>query len=200
MRATVRRRAAGRVARGAFIAIAMALTGCADLSTRDTAPVADRSAIAARFDIEGRLSARRGSDGGAANFTWHHDGARDEVDLATPLGQTLARLAGDAQGVRAQWPDGRSIEARDWDALTQRTLGVGVPVLGLAAWLRGLAHPGSAATMERDARGRAAVLRQDGWEIVYAYPDDASARANRLTLRYAQGEPAEVRIVIDRWE
>ena len=32
-------------------------------------------------------------------------------------------------------------------------------------------------TIERDARGRVALLRQDGWEVVYAYADDAAAAA-----------------------
>jgi hypothetical protein len=54
--------------------------------------------------------------------------------------------------------------------------------------------------MEPDAKGRPALLRQDGWEIVYTYADDTQQRPARLTLRYAQGEPMEVRIVVDRWE
>ena len=53
---------------------------------------------------------------GAAHFTWQHDAGRDRIELATPLGQTLARLRGSADGVRAEWPDGRSVDARDWDA------------------------------------------------------------------------------------
>jgi outer membrane lipoprotein LolB len=187
-------------ARCAAVAVALLIAGCASVAPREAATVADEAAVAAPFDIAGRMSARRGSEGGSASFVWRHDGAVDEVDLSTPLGQTLARLRGDAGGVKAQWPDGRSIEARDWDELTQRTLGVAVPVKGLAAWLHGRARAGSAATVERDAQGRAGVLRQDGWEIVYAYPDDTSTQASRLTLRYDQGEPTDVRLVIDRWQ
>jgi outer membrane lipoprotein LolB len=156
--------------------------------------------MAAPFDVDGRLSARRGAEGGAASFAWHHDAASDRVELTTPLGQTLARLAGDADGVHAQFPDGRTLDAPGWDALTARVIGVPVPVAGLTAWLRGYAHPGSAATMEPDARGRPALMRQDGWEIAYTYPDDAQPRASRLMLRYTGGEPMEVRIVVDRWQ
>jgi len=82
----------------------------------------------------------------------------------------------------------------------ERTLGVAIPVQGLSAWLRGRARAGTPGTVERDAQGRPAVLRQDGWEIVYAYPDDATPKASRLTLRYEQGQPAEVRLIIDRWQ
>ena len=55
--------------------------------------------------------------------------------------------------------------------------------------------------LERDAVGRPLVLRQQGWEIVYAYADATSA-ANpiRLVMRYPGSEPIEVRIVVDRWQ
>jgi len=178
---------------------ALVLAACASTGPQAPANVADPAALAAPFDLDGRLSARRGSEGGAANFAWRHHGERDEVDLATPLGQTLARLTGDPRGVRAQWPDGRTLDARDWDELTARTIGVAIPVQGLSAWVRGLARAGSPSTAERDAQGRVAVLRQDGWEIVYGYPDDAAQRANRLTLRYPGADPTEVRLVLDRW-
>ena len=179
--------------------LVLCVGACTTVGPQQPAAVADSAALEAPFDLDGRLSARRGSEGGAANFAWRHEAQRDEVDLATPLGQTLARLSGDARGVRAQWPDGRTLDARDWDELTQRTIGVAIPVQGLSAWVRGLARAGSPSTAERDAQGRVALLRQDGWEIVYGYPDDAAQRANRLTLRYPGADPTEVRLVLDRW-
>ena len=185
-------------ARSLACAAALLLASCASVVPQTPAPQ-DIGAPAAAFELFGRLSARRGTEGGAANFAWRHDAGRDEVDLATPLGQTLARLTGDARGVHAQWPDGRALDARDWDELTQRILGVAIPVQGLSAWVRGLPHAGAACSVERDARGRVALLRQDGWEIVYTYPDDSAPRANRLTLRYEGADPAEVRLVLDRW-
>ena len=179
--------------------LTLVVGACATVGPQAPANVADVAALAAPFDLDGRLSARRGSEGGAASFAWRHEGDRDEVDLSTPLGQTLARLAGDSHGVHAQWPDGRTLDARDWDELTARTIGVAIPVQGLSAWVRGLARAGSPSTAERDAQGRVSLLRQDGWEIVYGYPDDAAKRANRLTLRYPGGDPTEVRLVLDRW-
>ena len=63
-----------------------------------------------------------------------------------------------------------------------------------------MARAGTASSVERDAQGRVSLLRQDGWEILYAYPDDAGKRASRLTLRYPGADPTEVRLVLDRWE
>ncbi len=182
------------VAAAALLAAACATVAPPVVLSGDLPP-----ALSAPFYIEGRMSVRRGSEGGAAHFTWQHDGALDRVELATPLGQTLARLFGSAASVRAEWPDGRTLEARDWDEMTERALGVPVPVQGLAAWLRGEPRGRAPGTLERDAQGRTSVLSQDGWEIVYGYADEASIHPARLTLRQSQGEVTEVRLVIDRW-
>jgi len=52
--------------------------------------------------------------------------------------------------------------------------------------------------VERDAQGRIAGLRQDGWDIVYGYADDAARNPFRVSLSYPGAEPIEVRIVVDR--
>jgi outer membrane lipoprotein LolB len=184
-------------ARAGALAALLALGACAQLPSPEPA-TEDRAALAAPFAAYGRISARRGSDGVSGQFAWTHDAARDEIVLASPLGQTIAHLTGDADGVRAELPDGGELRARDWDELTSRTFGIPLPVRGLAAWLRGLPRDGPAYTREHDAQGRPALLRQDGWEVVYAYAATAG-RASRLTLRFFDGEPIEVRIVVDRW-
>jgi outer membrane lipoprotein LolB len=180
-------------------ALAVLATACATVAPPELSQ-GGAAETPAPFAVEGRLSARRGTEGGAAHFAWQHDAARDSIELSTPLGQTLARLTGSPDGVRAEWPDGRTVDARDWDDMTTRVLGVPVPVQGLAAWLRGQSRGTTPSRIERDARGRTAVLAQDGWEIVYAYADDAAVHPARLTLRHGQGEPTEVRVVVDRWD
>jgi outer membrane lipoprotein LolB len=182
----------------AFVAVTL-IAGCADLARVPESLPADRAALAAPFTVEGRLSARRGNDGIAGQFAWTHDGDDDRIELSTPLGQTLARLSGNATDVKIETSDGRAETARDWDTLTARAFGLPLPVGGLSAWLRGLPRAGSPHTLTRDDEKRPAFLRQDGWEIAYVYPGAAAARASRLTLRYSAAEPIDVRIVVDRW-
>ena len=67
---------------------------------------------------------------------------------------------------------------------------------GLAWWVRGAPRAGAPHSVEADGAGRPVVLRQDGWEIVYGYADDAARRPSRLDLAC---HDLEVRIVIDRW-
>jgi outer membrane lipoprotein LolB len=102
--------------------------------------------------------------------------------------------------VRIEMPNGRADSADDWDTLTARALGITLPVAGLSAWLRGLPHEGSRYTLERDQQDRPLLLRQDGWEVAYAYAGADAAHAARLTLRYPGADPIEVRVVVDRWE
>jgi outer membrane lipoprotein LolB len=182
------------------LAIVVVVAACAPLRPAPESSVVDRAALAAPFSAEGRLSARRGNEGIAGQFAWQHESARDTIDLTTPLGQTIARLEGGSDGVRIETGNGRVDTAQDWDTLTARAFGVTLPVTGLSAWLRGLARDGSRYTTERDARDRAVLLRQDGWEVTYAYADDAASKASRLVLRYPGVEPIEVRIVVDRWQ
>jgi outer membrane lipoprotein LolB len=180
------------------IAVALALAACASLPPPSTqAPVA---AADAPFVLGGRISARRGDAGIAGGFTWRHDPQHDAIDLASPLGQTLARLEGDAQQARVQLQDGRTESAPTWRALTQKAFGVTIPVDGLAWWIRALPRPDAAVSVERDAEGRISGLRQDGWDIVYAYADDAARKPFRVTLSYPGAEAIEVRVVVDRRE
>lgn len=150
------------------------------------------------FRIEGRLSARRGAEGFSANFTWTHALPRDDFIVTTPLGQDVAQISGNAATAQVEMrtADGRRDEASDWSTLTERALGFGLPVAGLGAWVRGAPREGAPYSIEPDATGRAAVLRQDGWEIVYGYGDDSTQKPARMRLTYAD---LEVRIAIDRF-
>jgi outer membrane lipoprotein LolB len=177
---------------------AVLLAACASApppSMRTTADAADTP-----FSIAGRISARRGDAGVAGAFTWTHDAAHDAIDLSTPLGQTLAKLEGGPNGVEVRLPDGRTQTAATWRELTERAFGVTIPVDGMSAWVRGVPRAAEPFTIERDARGRPALLRQQGWEVVYAYADDAAERPLRASLSYPGPDTIEVRVVVDRWQ
>ena len=187
-----------RVARFAAIANLLMLAACVS-TPRDALPFkfADTRTV---YEIDGRLSARHDADAFAANFHWSHAGDRDELDLASPLGQTVARLMGDARGVLLQTPDGKVETASDWTTLTSRGLGWALPIEGLAFWVQGAPRKGAPFTAEAGADGTPGVLRQDGWTIVYqAFVKDATgvSRPARMTLDYPG---VELRLVIDAWQ
>ena len=180
--------------RTAVVACALALGACATVPS--PAPtVTPEPAADAAFDASGRLSAKRGSEGAAANFDWAHAPDRDAIALSTPMGTTLARLERDAGGATLLRPDRPPERASDVATLADRVLALPVPVERLAWWIRGVPHPGSAHAIERDAAGRASVLRQDGWAIVYSYAGDAA----RPRVIFASYPELEVRVVVDAW-
>jgi outer membrane lipoprotein LolB len=179
--------------------IAIVVGGCAPLAPQPSSAV-KLPPVQDTFDVSGRLSARHGSDALAANFQWHHAGQRDELELASPLGQTIARLSGDGATARLQSADGRVLTAESWTKLTQEGLGWVLPVDGLKYWIQGASRPGAAFSAEAGDGGRADVLRQDGWTIVYqAYIETSGevGRPSRLTASYPE---VELRLVIDRWQ
>jgi outer membrane lipoprotein LolB len=159
------------------------------------------SSVAARaaFELTGRLSVRHGDHALAAGFHWTHERERDELELSSPLGQTIARLSSDASGVRLQSSDGRIETASDWTSLTTRALGWPLPVEGLAFWIQGLPREGAPAAVERGSDGMLSTLRQDGWSVVYQAFErggDGVSRPQRLTLDYPE---VELRIAVDSW-
>jgi len=183
----------------AALAVA-ALAGCATVVPVTSTPATPASfAVHESFDASGRLSARRGSNGVAVHFSWTHGQGADLFDVATPTGQIVARLRGDAAGVSVERPGEVPRAYADWNVLTRDVLGVAIPVDGLASWIQGAPVARTGFDMERDAGGRPLVLRQQGWEIVYGYADAAApAQPTRLVMRYPDSEPIEVRIVVDR--
>ena len=183
----------------AAAAMTVFVAGCASLPPATPASaIAD--AVDAPFSITGRISARRGDAGIAGSFTWTHDASHDAIDLSSPLGQVLAKLEGGPDGVLVRLPDGRTQSASSWQELTEHAFGVTIPVDGLAAWVRGMPRDVAPFTVERDGRGRVSLLRQQGWDVVYAYADDAAVRPFRASLSYPGPEPVEVRVVVDRWQ
>jgi len=182
--------------RGALLAATVLLAACTQAVRVDTGMHAHAVADSP-FGVTGRLSAHHASDALAANFNWQHRLDGDTIVLSTPLGQTLAELARADGGVSVALADGRHASAASFDELTTQAFGVPLPVTGLTWWIRGLPRNGSAFAIERDAAGRASVLRQDGWEIDYSYADDAATLPRRLLLAYPD---VDMRVVVDQWQ
>jgi outer membrane lipoprotein LolB len=135
-------------------------------------------------------------------FVWVQRGEQIDIELLTPLGQTIARIAIAPGRARIEQSGGDVREAASIDQLTEQTLGWTLPVNGLRYWLQGFM---------RDARGQLAsvapdqsgTLRGDGWKLRYVswQADGSTAMPKRIdfTRDTAQSELA-LRVVIDRWQ
>lgn len=173
------------------LAAAALLAGCASLP-----PVPPVAAPAGAWTLQGRIGVQSGEENLSGQLYWRHRPDRDELLMLSPLGQGVARIVRDADGVALELPNQPVRRAPDAEALTRETLGYALPVAGLVWWVQAQPEPGSPFQIRHDADGRVAQLRQSGWAIDYLqYAEDG--RPRRLLVAR---EGLQIRLVADRWQ
>lgn len=164
------------------LAAAALLAACASLPQP---PAADR-VHAGRFAATTTLDGR--SENSSGRFTLAVQGERLTLDLATPLGTTLARIDVDAQGALLQVPGAGGLQqarGRDAERLAADLLGYPLPVSGIADWIEGRPSPQRPAQLLA-LDGGAQRIVQDGWTI-----DVADRYASGAVRRLAFARPAQ---------
>jgi outer membrane lipoprotein LolB len=175
----------------------LVLGGCA---STPVAPLQKRAAEAAQspFAFNGRVATRHEGERSSAGVRWTHRGGEDEILLLAPLGRTVARIHGDANGVELQTSNGY-YTAHDAEALTEQVLGWHLPMAGMRYWVLGLPAPDTPADIERAANGQVSLMHQNGWEIRYLRY--ALETPDSLPLRLSlQRNGMEIQLFIDEWE
>ena len=152
----------------------------------------------APFAFNGRVAIKHNGERSSAGVRWTHRGVEDEILLLAPLGQTVARVLGNEEGVLLE-TSGKQYFEQDAEALTERVLGWHLPLSGMRYWVLALPSQSSVSSAERAQNGQLTVLRQDGWEINYTrYATDT---ADSLPLRMnLQRDGMELQLFIDEWE
>jgi outer membrane lipoprotein LolB len=172
-------------------AVALWLGACA---TPATAP--ERS-YAGRFSAIAIDGERRESMSG--RFTLEIRGAQQRIDLATPVGTTVARIEIEPGHATATGPQLQSASGPDAERLVEELLGWKLPVSGLADWIEGRPIPDRPATTLRDGDHISEIV-QDGWSIRIAEYSPTTQRPRRLLMDRppADGRPAlSVRVIVD---
>ena len=188
-------RAAATFLRAAFLAAVCLLAGCAGLPP---ASAPSRAALSAQsaFSLEARFSLRSEERNYSGRLSWRHDGAGDELLLASPFGQGIAEISTGAGGARLKTADGQVASAATAEELTRQVLGYPLPIERLVDWVRAR---DSDEVATRDERARPLELRHEDWRIAYAYDsDDPEAPPSRIFATRADG--FELRLRIDEWQ
>lgn len=176
----------------AAVLLAAALAGCA----ATPAAMPDRlytgrfSAIATQGDRRESVSGR---------FSVEVRGDRRRVDLATPVGTTVARIEIGPEGASASGPGMQEARGSDADALAEELLGWRLPVSGLSDWIDGRPVPSRPARVERDG-GRPVLIEQDGWTVRIAETFAGSDRPRLIVLERTASPLAPgvvLRLVVD---
>ncbi len=183
------------LARTASLAAALLVAGCAGPRAvlpdeQGPQPVAWSGRFAATW-TNPEDSSRE--DRGSGRFWLRNLGARTELEIYSPFGQTLARAGADAARAWLETSDGKRFEADDPQALTEQVLGWRIPVSRLPHWLRGeLAAAAGSPTVDA------------GWRVV---SDRAPGQVpRRLTLQWPHQAPASglrsvtIRLALDDGE
>ena len=178
------------------LAVMLALGGCASIPPAP--PVQIRAEPENAWMLKGRLGVKTEEQSLSGQVHWTHHPRTDEILIISPLGQGVARIVRDATGVTLDVPNQPSRHAADAESLTQTVLGYALPVSGLVWWVQAQPAPGRAFEATRDAAGRIAQLRQDGWVIDYLqYAEEAPARPRKLLVAR---KGLEIRLVTDTWK
>lgn len=127
-------------------------------------------------------------------FVWRDSGSTLTLDLANPLGSTLARITVHDDLAVLTHSNGTQEYAEDADGLAKIALGSPVPVSGLRDWLRGDTGTAPVQDLQRDNDGRPASFNQDGWRVRLSRYDALGPTLLQLNRREA-GDDISVRLV-----
>ena len=187
-----------------LLVLAATLAGCATTS----APLSTATVGAYRetIDLSGKLSVNYLKDDKqeslTGNFTWDQTPNRIEVNLASPLGQTIATIAVTPEGATLTQSGQPPRTAADIDGLTQQALGWTLPVSGLRDWLQGYALDAEGKRFAASPANNS-VVTKDGWRLRFvSWQDDRAAQPvpRRIDAdRAAAGDiqNLEIRIVVN---
>ena len=140
--------------------LAILLSGCASLPNQKYWPTPPEAASIGGFESEGRLAIKDYGKGSYANFSWQKEGNIQNIEINTPLGNSVGNLCQDSKGVIAQDSQGQIITANSIEELSQRLLGFTLPFEYLDQWIRGYRVANE--SFQKDTDGS---IRQFGWKV-----------------------------------
>ena len=152
-------------------------------------------------DVAGTLSVNYQKDGKpesiTGKFDWQQTPGRVDVSLASPLGQTLAKISVTPESATLIQADRAPRVAKDLETLTRDALGWSLPVSGLRDWLQGYAT-GADGQRFIASPANSEVVTKDGWRLRFVtWQDGAVAQPKRIDAnRNVNGDELAIRIVV----
>jgi len=132
----------------------------------------------------------------SGRFTLLANGERRELELSSPLGQTMAQVTLDSGEALLVASDGSRFRAPSAETLTEQVFGWRVPIGDLPRWLAGrVAQP----TQRED--GRVVAGTDSGWSVRFEAFDGERPRRLSLDWPAATEDVArrlELKLVVDR--
>jgi outer membrane lipoprotein LolB len=193
-----------------FTSLRLLLPACALLAACSTLPAGDAgrglpagpsAAYRDTVTLSGQIAVHYTHDEQpqhmSGTYRWVQQGARTDVTLLSPLGQTVAVISVTPQQATLTQSGQPVRTAADIDILTTQVLGWPLPVAGLREWLQGRATDAQGQPFVA-SRTQDSVTTRDGWRIRYIWQDTGDA-IRRIDLERAmpgQATPVSLRITI----
>lgn len=194
------------------IVITLFAAGCATLSTQVppdtiattiiTDPAANSGISANDFNILGRISIQDKDQSFSGSFRWRHSSKIDEILLFTPLGQAIAEITKDSDGVRLITSKLEAFYAENVEHLTEEVLGWRLPLSGLQYWIQGAHSPITSAEKDLGQTNQLIAIRQDGWNIHYTRFTAEKSHPNpmpKLFHLFYENDRLKIRVIVDDW-
>ncbi len=184
--------------RAGFLLLCVLFSGCAALRTA-TPPLADRDPAGLRcWHMEGKVGVRDEHDSGSAHFLWQQREREFFLKVTGPLGMGAAVAYGDGSSVVMRLKDDQVMVGRTAQALVAQHFGWRVPFDEMVWWARGIPAPGNQSQAQRDAQGQLAVLRQDGWQVLFQAYEEFDGYQLPVKMELTQ-DIRRVRVRIKDW-
>lgn len=194
-----------------LLAIFLLLGGCASLEKHNVAktiivePKVEETRALTNFHLIGRISVKTNHDGFSGGIRWQHKNQFHHLLLLSPIGQVVAQIEQDDQGIQLITSDQKAYYAPSIEDLTERVFGWKLPITGLEYWIMGRTNPLIVAEIDMDRNDQVIAIRQDGWEINYLdyfsrpVPDrkDVTSAPRIIELNYPN---LKLKLVIDSWK
>lgn len=177
----------------------LGLQGCVTLPTQPIPEPTTQFAIGIeRFDLSARVGIQHEQEGYFGSLKWQHRALSDELLILNPLGQAIAKISKDVNGISLTTAQGETFRAADAESLTQQVLGWRLPLDGLQYWVLGLPSPQAPYEVEKNTL-HITRLTQQGWQIDYLSfsRDRGILLPAKIVLQ--QGT-LEIKLIIDKWD
>lgn len=170
-------------------------------------PCSDTFSLAGRVSVQYTNTRYDRSESLHGKFAWEQNGSQTRIDLASPLGQTLAVMTLSPRQAILAASGKPPVAAADADQLFLRQMGWPLPVSGLAYWLQGCAVQPDGTPFTASPQN-SETTTQTGWRLRYldwTTLSENSLAPRRMDMAYDPPEDAPVshiriRLVIDEWQ
>jgi outer membrane lipoprotein LolB len=129
-----------------------------------------------QFSLSGRFNIKSGRDVQYGNFNWYKESAIEELTFNTPLGQSIAKITIDSNGIVLYTAD-KKYTGSDVNQLMMEQLGFVIPLSYLHYWVQASSLPNVAVT-KTNRYG----FTQLGWRVEYLdWYDSSHPRVLRIS-------------------